>query len=32
VNAVYSSGSIGRLTANDILKKVIFEQARAAAD
>ena len=27
VNAVYSSGPIGRFTANDILKKVAFEQA-----
>ena len=30
VNAVYSTGPIGRFSANDILKKVIFEQARAA--
>ena len=30
VNSVYSSGPIGRLEANDVLKKVIFEQARAA--
>ncbi len=30
VNAVYSTGPIGRLTANDILKKVVFEQARVA--
>lgn len=29
VNAVYSSGPIGRFTANDVLKKVVFEQARA---
>jgi len=32
VNSVYSSGPIGRFTANDILKKVLFEQrARAKA-
>lgn len=30
VNSVYSSGPIGRFSANDALKKVIFEQARAA--
>lgn len=30
VNAVYSTGPVGRFTANDILKKVIFEQAKAA--
>jgi alkyl hydroperoxide reductase subunit AhpC len=30
VNSVYSSGPIGRFTANDVLKKVIFEQARRA--
>ena len=30
VNAVYSTGPIGRLTANDVLKKVVFEQARIA--
>jgi len=30
VNSVYSSGPIGRFTANDILKKVVAEQARAA--
>ena len=30
VNSVYSSGPIGRFTANDILKKVVFEKARAA--
>lgn len=29
LNAVYSSGPIGRFTANDILKKTVFEQARA---
>jgi len=29
-NAVYSTGPIGRFTANDVLKKVAFEQARAA--
>ena len=28
VNSVYSSGPIGRFTANDVLKKVLFEQAR----
>lgn len=28
VNAVYSTGPIGRFTANDVLKKVLFEQAR----
>ena len=28
VNSVYSSGSIGRFTANDVLKKVRFEQKR----
>jgi len=28
VNSAYSSGPIGRFTANDVLKKVIFEQAR----
>ena len=28
VNSVYSSGPIGRFTADDILKKVAFEQAR----
>ncbi len=28
--AVYSSGPIGRFTANDVLKKVIFEQIMAA--
>lgn len=27
VNSVYSSGPIGRFTADDILKKVAFEQA-----
>lgn len=32
VNSVYSSGPIGRFTANDILKKVVFEKARAARD
>ena len=26
VNTVYSSGPIGRFTANDILKKVVFEK------
>ena len=31
VNACYSTGPIGRLTANDVLKKVIFEQAKAAS-
>ncbi|MGI9613998.1 MAG: hypothetical protein ACR2QO_13905 [Acidimicrobiales bacterium] len=32
VNSVYSSGPIGRFTANDIMKKVLFEQrARAKA-
>ena len=30
VNSVYSSGPIGRFTANDILKKVVFEKAKAA--
>ena len=30
VVSVYSSGPIGRFSANDALKKVIFEQARAA--
>jgi peroxiredoxin len=30
VNAVYSTGPIGRFTANDIMKKTIFEQARAS--
>lgn len=30
VNAVYSTGPIGRFTANDILKKTIFEQVRAS--
>jgi len=30
VNSVYSSGPIGRFTANDIEKKVVFERARAA--
>ena len=30
VNAVYSTGPIGRFTANDILKKVIFEKRRAS--
>jgi peroxiredoxin len=29
VNSVYSSGPIGRFNANDAMKKVIFEQARA---
>jgi peroxiredoxin len=29
VNAVYSTGPIGRFTANDVLKKVAGEQARA---
>jgi peroxiredoxin len=29
VNAVYSTGPIGRFTANDVLKKVAFEQARS---
>ena len=29
VNAVYSTGPIGRFTANDIMKKVAFEQARS---
>ncbi len=28
VNSVYSSGPIGRFTANDILKKVVFEKAK----
>ena len=26
VNSVYSSGPIGRFTANDVLKKVVFEK------
>jgi peroxiredoxin len=30
VNSVYSSGPIGRFDANDVLKKVIFEQHQAA--
>ncbi len=30
VNAVHSTGPIGRLAANDVLKKLIFEQAKAA--
>ncbi len=30
VNACYSTGPIGRLTAIDVLKKVVFEQAMAA--
>ena len=30
VNAVYSTGPIGRFSANDVLKKVIFEQAKTA--
>jgi peroxiredoxin len=30
VNAVYSTGPIGRFTANDILKKVSFEKHRAS--
>ncbi len=29
-NAVYSSGPIGRLTASDVLKKVVFEKAMRA--
>ena len=29
VNACYSTGPIGRLTATDVLKKTIFEQAKA---
>ncbi|MFV2039570.1 MAG: peroxiredoxin [Acidimicrobiales bacterium] len=29
VNSVYSSGPIGRFTANDVLKKVVFEKAMA---
>jgi peroxiredoxin len=28
VNSVYSSGPIGRLTANDVLKKVVFDKSR----
>ena len=28
LNAVYSTGPIGRFTANDIMKKVAFEQAK----
>ena len=30
VNSVYSSGPIGRFTANDILKKVVFEKYMAS--
>ena len=30
VNSTYSSGPIGRFGANDVLKKVAFEQSRAA--
>jgi peroxiredoxin len=30
VNAVYSTGPIGRFTANDVMKKVTFEQKRRA--
>lgn len=29
VNSVYSSGPIGRFTANDVLKKVVFDKAMA---
>jgi hypothetical protein len=29
VNSVYSSGPIGRFTANDVLKKVVFEKFMA---
>ncbi len=29
VNSSYSSGPIGRFTANEVLKKTIFEQAKA---
>ncbi len=29
VNSVYSSGPIGRFSANDALRKIVFEQARA---
>ncbi len=29
VNAVYSTGPIGRFTANDVLKKVVFEKRMA---
>jgi len=30
VNSTYSSGPIGRFSANDALKKIAFEQSRAA--
>ena len=28
VNAVYSTGPIGRFTANDVMKKIAFDRAR----